>query len=645
MTRQYIPKEIQNRFHPHATSVLILVIVLFFLAAYLSYLVTAPAWSKSSAAEIAEWHETTALPIGLAGRNTVVHGDRLYVIGGKKADNSSSRAIYSAIIDAEGELGSWSIVGELPRDYYLFTAVVADDALFLIGGWNGSATVNDVWRGEFLRDGAVDRWSAMPPLPVAVDLHDTVLLNGHIYSVGGWDGAKPQQGIYVAAVTATGLSGWQQVGTLPKALYRHAVTGAQGYLYVTGGYDETGNAQTAVLAATVAGTNAIGDWQMPPSLPMLTYYHNVVIHDGRLVALGGRSDNTFYNSVYSAAIGSNGLPGTWRAEPNLPLPLHRFGAVVLSRNGSDTIYVAAGLRGDADYQSAVYHSTVPEPPTATPTPTLTPTPTATPTPTGALTLLLSNSPNTWVGPGDKVTYTIRYQNEGDRPVSNVTVADAIPNGVELVAGSVQGNGAPFTIEGSQSSAVINWEIGEVAANAGGEVAYTVQRPLLPTPVIPLALAITLDAPTTADLDDEITYRFTVENRAPIALNDLVITNTIPLGALYRSGGDGAPTDGIVRWTIDALDAETSTELTYQVRVRGSLVNYDYWATSREGATARGRVIAVTLVDGQRPRLGDGFVLINEGATITWDVGGQSRQSNLTYNPSFELYLPTVQSGQ
>lgn len=644
MIRQNFSQIARKIFPNNIVRLLLLLALLLALGNYGSYLVTQPVLSKGTFAEIGPWAETTALPVALAGRNTVIHGNRLYVIGGKKADNTANTDIYSAVIDSTGAVGAWEDVGDLPKNYYLFTSVVAGDALFLLGGWDGANTVNDVWRAPFLADGRLDNWGAMPALPVAIDLHDTVLIDGHIYVVGGWNGTAPQQAIYAAPVTGTGLGGWQLVGNLPNALYRHAVAGAQGHLYVTGGYNAGGAAQTTVLAARVNGTAALGGWLLPPALPMPTYYHNVVVHENHLVALGGRTDSVIYDSVYSAPIGSDGLPGTWQVESSLPSPLHRFGAAVTVQNGVEYLLIAAGLQSDVDYLARVYHSTVPQPPTATPTPTLTPTLTPTPTPTGSLTLSLSNSPQYWVGPGDRVTYTIRYSNNSETAVENVLVANTIPAGVQLVEGSVQASTGTFTVGGTEPGSVINWQVGEVAPAAAGEVAYTVERPLPPTPVIPLALGITIDAPAEADTNDEIRYEFEVINRAPIALNNLVVTNTLPAGARYIDG-DEPPVDGVVRWTIERLDAETATELHYTVLAQRSLVNFDYRVTSQEGASTRGRDMAVTIIDNQPPQTGDGFIVRNDGASATWGVGGQSSNTGGTYNPSFAIYLPTIQGGE
>ena len=608
----------------------------------LSYLMTIPAWSRPLGAPIDSWQSTTALPQGLANRNTVVHGNQLYVVGGKTADERANEIIYSATMNADGSLGAWRAAGQLPMAHYLFTTVVAGDALFVIGGWNGADTVNNVWRATFDANGDLTNWTAMPAYPEAVDLHDAVLIDGYIYTVGGWNGLKPLQGIYAAAVTSSGLTGWQRVGSLPKPLYRHGVAGANGYLYVTGGYDEKKTGEATVLVAKANGMSALGEWRLPPALPALTYYHTSLMHDGRLVVLGGRNDDAVFDSVYSAEIGIDGLTGIWREETALPVGLYRFGAAAVTKNGSDYLYVTAGLRSDSDYQTAVYHSTVPE--TSTPTATPTATATATPTPLpGSLSLTLYNDPHTWVAPGDEVTYRITYQNSGDLLLRDVEVANIIPDGVQLVENSVRGD--PVVIGGTQAGSTISWQLGDLPARVTGEVAYKVQRLVPPTPAVPLALGVTISAPPTANLNEEITYHFEVVNRAPITLTNLVVTNTLPADAVYLSGGDGSPINGVVQWSIPKLAAETTATLDYRVEAHASLVNFDYRVTSSQGANTRGRTLAVTIVNGQPPSRGDGFVLVNNGATASWiEVQGAGGMSNRVYNPSFDLYLPLVQDG-
>lgn len=606
----------------------------------LFYLSVTWAWSMPAAVEVAGWSSTTALPEGLALRNVVTHGDFLYTIGGKGVSAAPLAAIRGARINADGSLGPWDVVGQLPVALYLHTAVVADDALYVVGGWDGAQTRNEVWRGLFNADGSVGGWLAMPAYPLALDLHDGVYLNGRIYVVGGWDGLQPQRAVYQAVVNGNGLGAWQLAGELPIPLYRLAVTGANGNLYVTGGYNNNG-VTNAVYAAALNGDGALAPWQSGTGLPTALYYHKALIHDGRLVVLGGRNDNAVFNDVWIAAIGANGMPGGWQAAPALPAAIFRFGATSVTRNGSDLIYVVGGLRSETDYQQNVYHSTVPAPPTATPTAPPTPTPIP---PLRSLHLDLDNRPSGWVAPGGEVTYRVAYANPNSEVLNDVTVTDLVPNGVELVPESVRGDRGVSSAGGTQAGSVITWQLGSLNAGATGLLSYRVRRPVPPTPVVPLALTIEIGGPATAVPGAEIVYTFTVTNRSPIVLNNLVITNTLPVGSAYVRGAQAIPNARTVQWNLASLAANATAQVSYVVKANASLVNYDYRVRSSPGPTTRGQPLIVTLVNNQPPRHGDPFALLNDGVSATWALQGRSNEirSNSVANPSYNLYLPNVQ---
>lgn len=607
----------------------------------LALLATQWDWSSSRAVPITQWNNTTALPEGLASSNAVTYGNYVYVVGGKNSSEAGVAAIYGARIQTNGGLENWAVVGQLPLPLYLHATVVAGDALFIIGGWDGQGTRAEVWRAPILSDGRIGGWAAMPPYPTTLDLHDAVFFNGRIYVAGGWNGAQAQQAVYAAPLQGNGLGPWQRVGDLPQALYRLAITADSQRLYVTGGF--SGN-ETVSGALYVAGANSDGSltpWQTY-TLPQPLFYHEALIHDGQLVILGGRNNDQVFNQVYTAIIDANGALGQWQNGPALPAPIYRLGAVTVNRFGSDYLFVAAGLRSEREYQNAVYHSAAPLPP-PTPTPTATRTPTPTATPTLGLVLGIQNLPRHWVAPGSEVAYTVTYQNQAPTQLTNVVITNRIPNFVELVEGSLSASQGSFSATGNKAGDLITWQVGAVAAGASGEVSYRARRPLPPTPAVPPALTVNIEAPATVNKGSQATYHFTLTNNAPTALSNLVITNTLPYGALYVSGGDGAPVNNVVRWSLPALAADSSAVVELVVRATQSLVNYDYRVTSQEGPTARGRTTAVTLVDGLPPLYGDGIVITNDGARVTWNGAGGSNAliSRAVSNPAFNAYLPLV----
>lgn len=595
-------------------------------------------WSKPTAVTINQWHTTAALPEGLVSSSTVTYGDFVYVVGGKNSSENAIATIYGARLKADGGLENWSVVGQLPLPLYLHAAVAAGDALYVIGGWDGKVTRAEVWRAPFLSDGRVGGWTAMPAYPITFDLHDAAVLNGRIYVAGGWNGTHAQQAVYAAKLEGSGLGPWQRAGDLPQALYRLAVASDGQHLYVTGGYTAAGQPSAAVYMAAANSDGSLTGWQSD-TLPTAVFYHKAVIHDGRLVILGGSNGSQLLNQVYAAPIAATGALGSWQTVPALPVALYRMGAVTVNRSGSSYIFLTGGARNETDYQSTVYHSDAPTPPTPTPTPTLTPTP----TPTPGVSIALQSNPQHWIAPGAEVGYVITYRNQAPTQVTDVVITNRIPNAVELVAGSIRTTQGISSTTGSNAGDLVSWQLGTVDGGATGQVSYRVRRLVFPTPAVPPALTINIEAPPAVTQGSQVTYNFIIANHAPATLSNLVITNTLPVGAVYVSGGDSAPLNRVVRWSLPTLAADSTATVQLIVNAQASLVNYDYRVTSQEGPIARGRVTAVTLVDGQPPVYGDGVTLMNEGARITWKSGGQTgaAESRTVSNPAFNLYLPLV----
>jgi uncharacterized repeat protein (TIGR01451 family) len=257
---------------------------------------------------------------------------------------------------------------------------------------------------------------------------------------------------------------------------------------------------------------------------------------------------------------------------------------------------------------------------------------------------MRSEPRHWIAPDGEITYFITYHNQSSQPLSNVTISNRIPTQVELIANSIRTTQGVTSTTGTQPGALVTWELGTVAGKATGQVSYQVRRPLPPTPAVPAALTVEVEAPNSVSKGSQVIYHFTLANQSPALLSDLVLTDTLPVGAIYVGGADGPPVNNIVQWTVPALPADSSTTVQLVVTAQGSLVNSDYRVTTKEGPTARGRTTLVTLVDGYPPFYGDGVIIVNDGAVVTWTSQGKSATvtTGAVSNPSFNLYLPLVQ---
>lgn len=609
------------------------------------------------ATPITGWNSTTQLPQATAGWNAIEHDGRIYFLGGRTASGDPTATVYMASIQSSGGLGGWSQTTPLPVTLYLHSVSATDTHVFVVGGWDGVKTRPEVYSAPFLPGGGIGPWSQAGTYPdldpsesIGIDLHGTVIVNNRLYVLGGWTGTQGTSAVRYATINGGTIGAWQTGPSLPKAVYRLAAVAHDGFIYVTGGVIRSGEdviSQADVYVARVNADGSLGNWQTS-ALPEPRHYHRAVVHDGRLVVLGGRSDVAELNSVRAAPINANGTLGAWDIEPPIPQSRYRFAATTATLHDSEYIFVLGGLVGEA-VQSNVYYSTAPPPPTPTPTPT--------PTPQPNVSLTIDNDPAHWLAPGDEVTYTLHYLNSGEVAVEDLTVSNVIPENAELVPESVA---AGATVEGSTAGSALSWNVEELDVDEQGAFSYRVRR-IVPTPSasIPSALRIALDGPEQVEPGEPIQFTLTITNEVPISLNDVVVTNTLPDGARYVEGSGGTLNGRVISWLIPEMAPDipgppripSTVSVQYVVRADQTIVNHDYRVTSQTtsgpGPTGVGKEILVTHVGDTPPvGLGDGVVILNDSATISWEYQGATGMTAAApvRNPALQdnrTYLPLV----
>jgi len=111
------------------------------------------------------------------------------------------------------------------------------------------------------------------------------------------------------------------------------------------------------------------------------------------------------------------------------------------------------------------------------------------------------------------------------------------------------------------------------------------------------LTITLDGPVTAVSGEPFTYTLTVNNTGVLTATNLTITNTLPSGATYVSGGDAF--DGqTISWNLPTLPPGTSQQVQWSASITQTVWNDQYGVTADNGLTAVGQKPVATLVNAQ-----------------------------------------------
>lgn len=203
--------------------------------------------------------------------------------------------------------------------------------------------------------------------------------------------------------------------------------------------------------------------------------------------------------------------------------------------------------------------------------------------------------------GSRLTYTIVVQNTGTLPAQNVTFTDPIPAGTTFVPNSVTvdgvataGNpatGIPISNIPAGGSVTITFQVDvtsvptpPVASNVAS-FGYTFQ----PAPNAPtisrtttsnivntdiftanVALVKTVDK-TIAAIGDTITYTVTATNQAPLAANNVIITDIPPAGTTFVPGsvtvnGTSTTDNPATGINIGTIAANGNATITFQVQV-------------------------------------------------------------------------------
>ncbi len=148
---------------------------------------------------VGSWELDTPLPEPRSHHALVAHDNALYVVGGLNRfdgdpfpyEDQNFKDVLRSEIGADGSLGSWAVVGQVPSPLAVHAAFAHDDALYLVFGLEGTSDTGDfigrVQRAPFQADGTVGAFENLPSeLPIArAHCHQAPIFDGVVYSAGG----------------------------------------------------------------------------------------------------------------------------------------------------------------------------------------------------------------------------------------------------------------------------------------------------------------------------------------------------------------------------------------------------------------------------------------------------------------------------
>ncbi len=198
------------------------------------------------------WAELAQKPVAVTDINAAVFGGRIYVPGGRQANNE----VTAALEYYDPRQNSWGKGLDLPTPLSAYALAAFEGRLYLFGGWDGKNYLNSV----YMYDPSQDKWSALTPMSERRGFAGAAVAGDKIYIMGGYDGkqALANNDVYTPHVEGHG-SPWSPAKPLPSGYYDLGVASVADNIYVIGR-----QGSSKIFSAFVPPIN---DWQTfdPPT--------------------------------------------------------------------------------------------------------------------------------------------------------------------------------------------------------------------------------------------------------------------------------------------------------------------------------------------------------------------------------------------
>ncbi len=259
------------------------------------------------------WDIRTPLTVARNRMGVTRLQQQLYVMGGEAAQGRTV-----ALVEAyDLTVNEWRARAPLPEPLANLAAATLGDYIYVAGGSTLTATGESLVSDNFLRyDPANNRWDELGALPTPLAGAQLVSDGRALYLLGGWDGKAMHDELWrfvPAKADTTSHATWELVTRLPQATAFLGAALVGHDLYVVGGYDGQRESDAANVYSLQSGT-----WRELPRLASPRGGLSLVYDGLALFALGGgwtRPLDTLERYDPSVGVWSNfpsPIPGEWR---------------------------------------------------------------------------------------------------------------------------------------------------------------------------------------------------------------------------------------------------------------------------------------------------------------------------------------------
>ena len=312
------------------------------------------------------WTTATALPAAVIVSQAIVTKNRVYLLGGL-INGTPSATVYTAPINADGTLDTWTTATALPGTVAYSQAIVTNSRVYLLGGVVNGDYSATVYTAPINTDGTLGTWTTATALPGTVAYSQAIVTKSRVYLLGGYINSATSSTVYTAPINADGTLGtWTTATALPATVYYSQAIVTKNRVYLLGGAIN-GGASSTVYTAPINADGTLGTWTTATALPGTVAYSQAIVTKNRVYLLGGYINGAYSSTVYTAPINTDGTLGTWTTATALPGMVYYSQAIVTKNrvyllggtvNGASTVYTAPFSGGTNDYLTLIANNSI-----------------------------------------------------------------------------------------------------------------------------------------------------------------------------------------------------------------------------------------------------------------------------------------------
>ncbi len=279
------------------------------------------------------WTTKATMPTSRASIGCATVNGIIYVIGG---GNRIERTL-STVEAFDPVANTWTTKASLPFKMAGITTVGVNGKIYAIGGRMTSGLQMKETTYVFEYDPATDTWTSKAKMPMAKYGFGATVVDGKIYTIGGFFGAR----VNTVEVYDPATDKWTSTTNMPTARENLGVEAIGDKIYAFGG--TTVNGETKIVEEYDTKTDT---WTTKNNLPKARYSFKSVVANGKIYALGGNPNLSRYVEEYDP------LLDKWIYKTSIPTDRKNIGTAVA--NGK--IYILGGY----DYNKQEYLNIVEE---------------------------------------------------------------------------------------------------------------------------------------------------------------------------------------------------------------------------------------------------------------------------------------------